>query len=194
MVDIKLTVSVAAALLVGAVVGGLVGHFAVPSSDPNVPKAVPADAQCILQGAVANSNVRGTISFRRSGGTITVTGTVTGLSPGKHGFHVHQAGSTANGCKAAKGHFNPLGKAHGAPSSAERHVGDLGNIVADANQLANINIKDSVIRFAGDGNILGRAIVIHAGEDDLGLGGQSDSKTTGHAGARLACCIIGAVN
>ena len=28
------------------------------------------------------------------------------------------------------------------------------------------------------------------GEDDLGLGGHSDSKTTGHAGGRLACCEI----
>ncbi|XP_043208573.1 superoxide dismutase [Cu-Zn]-like, partial [Amphibalanus amphitrite] len=85
------------------------------------------------------------------------------------------------------------GAPHGSPSSDDRHVGDLGNIEADANQVANVNIRDSRIRFAGDGNILGRSLVIHSGEDDLGLGGQSDSKTTGHAGARLACCIIGAV-
>ena len=49
-------------------------------------------------------------------------------------------------------------------------------------------------QFAGDANILGRAIVIHAGEDDLGLGAETDSKTTGHAGARLACCVIGVIN
>merc|ERR1711983_84796 len=40
-------------------------------------------------------------------------------------------------------------------------------------------------------SILGKAIVLHAGEDDLGRGGDEGSETTGNAGARLGCCIIG---
>jgi len=43
-------------------------------------------------------------------------------------------------------------------------------------------------------NIVGRSIVVHAGEDDLGLGGATDSLTTGNAGARVACCKITAFN
>ncbi|KAF0292514.1 Superoxide dismutase [Cu-Zn] [Amphibalanus amphitrite] len=163
----------------------------------NVPTNIPKKAQCVLQEASTGGNVRGTIMFERmddADDSIMVTGTVSGLSAGKHGFHVHQVGSTADGCKAAKGHFNPFERDHGAPTAENRHVGDLGNIDADATLTANVNIKDSMIKFAGDANILGRAIVIHAGEDDLGLGGEADSKTTGHAGARLACCVIGALN
>lgn len=182
------------ALVIGAVIGGLIGHFAVPMKDPNAPTEVPTEAQCVLQEATPGNNVAGTIRFKRMEDMIMVTGTVTGLSAGNHGFHVHAVGSTANGCRGAKGHFNPYGKEHGSPDKEERHVGDLGNIIADASQLANVNISDNIIKFAGDANILGRAIVIHAGTDDLGLGGQSDSKTTGHAGARLACCVIGALN
>ena len=39
--------------------------------------------------------------------------------------------------------------------------------------------------------ILGRSIIIHQDEDDLGLGGFDDSKTTGHSGSRIACSVIG---
>lgn len=195
MADIKVIVAVVAALLVGAVIGGLIGHFAVPSTDPNVPTMIPKSAQCVLQDASTSGTVSGTIMFERTDDdAIMVKGAVSGLTPGQHGFHVHQVGRTSNSCKDAKGHFNPFAMEHGAPTDSNRHVGDLGNIEADSTSMANFEIKDSIIKFAGDANILGRAIVIHAGQDDLGLGGEADSKTTGHAGSRLACCVIGVVN
>ena len=40
-------------------------------------------------------------------------------------------------------------------------------------------------------DIMGRSIIVHADEDDYGLGGQDDSLQTGHSGARIACAIIG---
>lgn len=71
-----------------------------------------------------------------------------------------------------------------------RHVGDLGNIRANAQGEASVNIKDSVISLSGVNSILGRAIVVHSGEDDLGRGNHTLSATTGNAGERWACGVI----
>lgn len=81
-------------------------------------------------------------------------------------------------------------KTHGGPTSENRHVGDLGNIEANDNGIAWINIIDNHISLSGNYNIIGRAVVVHADPDDFGLGGFSDSTTTGHAGARLGCGVI----
>ena len=83
------------------------------------------------------------------------------------------------------------GKEHGAPEDDNRHVGDLGNIVADKDGNAKVDITDKLIKLDGEHSIVGRAIVCHADPDDLGTGGHEDSKKTGHAGARVACGIIG---
>lgn len=62
-------------------------------------------------------------------GPTTVTGNLSGLKPGLHGFHVHALGDTANGCMSTGPHFNPTGKEHGAPEDATHHAGDLGNVI-----------------------------------------------------------------
>lgn len=85
-----------------------------------------------------------------------------------------------------------LQKKHGSPDDTDRHTGDLGNIVANDEGVATINIVDYQISLINSRrNILGRGVVIHADSDDLGKGGQTDSATTGHAGSRVACGIIG---
>ena len=75
-----------------------------------------------------------------------------------------------------------------------RHVGDLGNIVAvSGGKLggeANVSIQDSLVKLSGATSVIGRSIVVHLDADDLGKGGQADSLTTGHAGARVACGTI----
>lgn len=83
-------------------------------------------------------------------------------------------------------------KSHGAPSAEERHVGDLGNAVANQQGVAQIDFIDHLISLRGDANcIIGKAVVVHANEDDLGLTSHPDSKSTGNAGARVACGVIG---
>lgn len=99
-----------------------------------------------------------------------VTGKITGLSPGLHGFHIHALGDTTNGCISTGPHFNPLKKDHGASTDDERHAGDLGNIVAGPDGVALISIKDRQIPLSGVHSILGRAVVVHADPDDLGRG------------------------
>lgn len=137
------------------------------------------------------AGVKGTIMLTEENNAVTLSGEITGLQPGQHGFHVHEFGDNTNGCVSAGPHFNPNGHEHGAPSDSKRHVGDLGNVVADENGKATINITDSQVKLTGQESVIGRTIVVHADPDDLGKGGHELSKTTGNAGGRLACGVIG---
>ncbi|XP_062587334.1 superoxide dismutase [Cu-Zn]-like [Saccostrea cucullata] len=152
--------------------------------------SAPLKAVCVLKG---DSSVTGTVHFNQEapGSPVTVSGEISGLTPGQHGFHVHQFGDNTNGCTSAGAHFNPFSKDHAGPDDADRHVGDLGNVTAGEDGVAKINISDKVIDLAGPHSIIGRTMVIHADVDDLGRGGHELSKTTGNAGGRLACGVIG---
>ena len=79
---------------------------------------------------------------------------------------------------------------HGAPTDRIRHVGDLGNIRADASGSARFEMFDPLIALDGPNSILGRGFVIHSGQDDLGRGGDEGSLKTGNAGSRIACGIV----
>lgn len=126
-------------------------------------------------------------------GDVIIDISIRGLSKSSlHGFHVHTYGDMSEQCDSMCAHFNPYGKSHGGPDSTQRHVGDLGNIRSDSNGVAEYRMRDSHIKLRGTkSNIIGRGLIIHADEDDLGKGGFSDSLTTGHAGKRIACAVIG---
>ncbi|VDN53193.1 unnamed protein product [Dracunculus medinensis] len=152
---------------------------------------MPMHAVAILRG----TNVDGEIRFMQEneGCPTMIEGHISGLSQGQHGFHIHQYGDSRKGCDSAGPHFNPFGKTHGGPQDEVRHVGDLGNIVADANGVANIKMSDHLIQLHGVNSVIGRAMVVHAGIDDLGKGTGDkleESKKTGNAGARVACGVI----
>ncbi|KAJ8985767.1 hypothetical protein NQ317_014420 [Molorchus minor] len=150
---------------------------------------MPTKAVCVLNGEI----VKGTVFFSQDAANapVSVTGEISGLGKGLHGFHIHEFGDNTNGCISAGPHFNPHNKDHGSPSDAERHVGDLGNVEAGDSGAAKVCIKDSSISLEGEHSIVGRTVVVHADPDDLGKGGHELSKTTGNAGARLACGVIG---
>ena len=140
----------------------------------------------------SNSGVNGLTKFYQKAGNPTkIITRISGLKAGKHGFHVHEFGNLTEGCKTAGAHYNPFNKTHGGPNDEERHVGDMGNVEADGKNDTVYEIEDPIIQLSGEQSIIGRAIVVHADEDDLGRKGFEDSKTTGHAGARLACGVIG---
>ena len=109
-----------------------------------------------------------------------------------HGFHIHEYGDVSEECTSMCDHFNPYGKNHGGPNSAERHVGDLGNIKTDGNGCAKYKFTDKLIKLRGNKtNIIGRGLIIHADEDDCGQGTNEASLKTGNAGKRIACAVIG---
>jgi Cu-Zn family superoxide dismutase len=144
-----------------------------------------------------DKNVTGTLKIVQSvaNGPVTITGSINGLNKdANHGFHVHAKGDLTGGCKSAGPHFNPEKVKHGAPEDTVRHVGDLGNIKADENGVAQINITDTMISLTGPNSIIGRAFVVHSQEDDLGKGNSTLSSETGNAGDRWACGIVGIVS
>ena len=89
-----------------------------------------------------------------------MTGEVTGLTPGNHGFHIHEFGDYTAGCVSAGSHFNPYGKQHGGPTDENRHAGDLGNIVAGDDGVAKVDITDRLIPLTGENSIIGRSVVV----------------------------------
>lgn len=168
-------------LAADAVMAARVSKYEIAETRPTIP----------ITRAVAGLNptkgnhVQGLVNFKQVDGGVLITADVTGLTPGKHGFHIHEFGdcSSPDGSSAG-GHFNPSGKKHGGPDHAERHAGDLGNIVADEKGNAHYERVDTVIKLNGPDTIVGHSIIIHSNPDDF------KTQPTGNSGGRVACGLI----
>ncbi|XP_006866359.1 PREDICTED: extracellular superoxide dismutase [Cu-Zn] [Chrysochloris asiatica] len=99
-------------------------------------------------------------------------------------IHVHQFGDVSQGCEATGPHYNPLRVPH------PMHPGDFGNFVIRDGNLWKYR-AGLAASLTGPHSIVGRAVVVHAREDDLGRGGDQASLENGNAGRRLACCVVG---
>lgn len=146
----------------------------------------PVMAMCEL---TKEHGVEGLLLMAGAPGAPTViVGEIHGLKPGLHGLHIHEYGNLTDGCKSAGAHYNPDGVDHGDLN--EGHVGDLGNITADEDGTARIEIVAPRVELIGERSVIGRSFVVHADEDDLGKGGDEESLKTGNAGDRLGCGVI----
>ncbi len=148
---------------------------------------IPTKAQAVLNPTEGNE-VHGTVTFMATDKGVLVAVDVDGLTPGKHGFHIHEKGdcNSPDG-SAAGGHFNPHSMEHGSPEDATRHDGDMGNIIADVKGHAHLEYIDPKISLVGEHTVIGRSVIVHAGEDDF------KTQPTGNAGARVACGVIEAM-
>lgn len=165
-----------------------------PAPTSSAVPAAPEPDQIMSVGFVkailkplGDSGVTGVVSFSVTPSGVRVEAEVNGLTPGDHGFHIHEIGDcSAPDGKSAGGHFNPAGVPHAGPGAEAAHVGDLGNLKADKNGHARIAVMSSRATL-GDGSptdIMGRAVIVHADPDDL------TSQPTGAAGGRVACGVI----
>jgi Cu-Zn family superoxide dismutase len=149
--------------------------------------AAPVTRAVAVLHAAAGGKVEGVVTFTQAAGGVHVVARVTGLTPGNHGFHIHEFGDcSAADFTSAGGHFNPGGDPHAGPDVPARHRGDMGNIEANADGVAVLDITDAMLSFDGPNSLLGRGLIVHASADDL------KTQPTGNAGGRLACAVIGA--
>lgn len=163
-------------LVLSTMSAALLGACATPAGGPSA----SADLQ-----ARSGSAVSGKVRFSEAGGKLRVEAQVAGLTPGEHGFHIHEVGDcSAPDASSAKGHFNPAGKAHGHHASSERHGGDMPNLVANAAGEARFSGVVSGLTLSGPNGVVGRSVVIHADPDDY------KSQPAGNSGKRVACGVI----
>lgn len=151
--------------------------------------AGPQELLAVLR-PTKGSKVAGNITFTQEGKGVRVKGNVRNLTPnGKHAIHIHEFGDPrGTDGTAAGGHYNPEGHPHALPEKAERHAGDLGNLEANDEGVARINLVVDNISLVGPKNpIIGRGVIVHEKVDD---GGQP----TGNAGGRIAVGVIGIGN
>ena len=144
-------------------------------------------AEAVMTPTKGNAT-SGTVSFRQEGDSVVVTARLSGLTPGAHGFHIHEKGDcSAPDATSAGGHCNPHGKAHGHPDHADHHAGDMPQLMADAAGNASLTATLPGLSIgSGAANIVGRGVIVHAAPDDF------KTQPTGNSGARVACGVIAA--
>lgn len=147
-----------------------------------VDAAIKAEAKIL---PTEGNQVTGVVHFESTDKGVRIVADLENLTPGAHGFHIHEKGDcSSHDGSSAGGHFNPTGKKHGGPDSLERHVGDLGNIEADSSGKAHYERVDSLIQLSGDVSVIGRSIVVHQDPDDL------KTDPSGNSGKRIGCGLI----
>jgi superoxide dismutase, Cu-Zn family len=131
----------------------------------------------------------GVATFAEVGGTGQLAVSVSGLTPGRHGMHIHQTGACIPpGFESAGGHFNPGSKQHGLENPEGPHAGDLPNLVVEPDGSADTTFTVSeTLLTEGPGSMIGpeqHAFVIHADPDD------QKTDPSGNSGSRVVCGVI----
>jgi superoxide dismutase, Cu-Zn family len=146
---------------------------------------VGATATAQLQPADASSGVTGMVTFTQELGGVRVVADVSGLTPGNHGFHIHQNGECTPPFTSAGDHLNPYSAEHSCPPEQVRHLGDLGSIEIGADGKGHYDqLVDKISLVDPHHQVAGKAVLVHAGADDC------KTQPTGGSGDRIACGVI----
>jgi Cu-Zn family superoxide dismutase len=176
-IDWVLAVTIAASVcLVGGCSGGGAEHEAKPA------------AVAEMHGTQGH-DLSGKVTFTKLPGGILVQAELTGLTPGKHGFHVHEKGDcSAPDLSSAGDHFNTTGSKHGAREHMSAHTGDMGNIEVDETGKGHAEYVDTKLKLEGESSVIGKAVIVHEKTDD------QVSQPSGNSGNRIACGVIQATH
>jgi Cu-Zn family superoxide dismutase len=133
---------------------------------------------------IGGSGVSGRATFYQQGDILLVTIDLMGLAPGPHGVAVDEHGSCGDNGVDAGGQFNPSGREEGPGMGAHGLAGDLGDIVADGNGMAHLQVEDRALSLDGRDSVVGLTLVIYADQDDL------LTQSSGASVARIGCGMI----
>jgi Cu-Zn family superoxide dismutase len=137
---------------------------------------------------LADQTVRGIAEFQQAppvgSGPLTIHVMLMGLDAGPHGIHVHMG----TDCMAPGMHLDPQNAPHGPANAASgmRHLGDLGNVTADASGMVDETLRDSLL--GSDMSFIGKVIIVHEGQDDL------TTQPDGSSGEPVGCGVIEAAS
>ncbi len=160
--------------------------YALSGCARSADQAAPVTKALAVLSPIQGSKVQGLVSFSKERDGVKVEASIQGLTPGLHGFHIHEYGDCSSpDANSAGGHFNPGDMPHGGPTAEKHHAGDLGNLQADASGNARLTLVVSKLSLEGPVSIVGRGVVVHAQADDF------STQPTGASGARVACGVIG---
>ncbi len=133
----------------------------------------------------------GTINARSTTHGVLLTPSLRGLTPGLHGFHVHENPNCDAGQKdgekiaalAAGGHYDPKSTGvHGGPYE-DGHLGDLPALIVNADGTATHPVLAPRLNLD---DLKNRSLMIHVGGDNY----SDKPKPLGGGGARMACGIV----
>ncbi len=139
--------------------------------------------------AADGQKIEGEVEFFASDKGVRIVAELEDAPPGKHGLHVHEKGDCSDiEGKSMGSHFAPEGHQHALPGeAAERHLGDLGNVEINdkGDGRLEITLEKANLKANDPMSLLGKAVVVHSGED-LGKSKQP----SGSSGAPIACGVI----
>ncbi len=156
---------------------------AAPGSAAAPPPALPRLVARAEIRPLADHTVRGVVEFQHAAagsGPMTIHVMLMGLAAGPHGMHVH----VGTDCAMPAEHLNPQSAPHGPANAASglRHLGDLGNITADASGMVEETLRDSLL--GGDSSLVGKVLIVHEDQDDL------STQPAGDSGDPIGCGVI----
>lgn len=129
----------------------------------------------------------------KAAGTIHITETqygllfipdLHGLTPGTHGFHIHQNPSCNDNGMAAGGHFDPKNTNKHLGPYNNGHLGDLPALYVNADGTSTLPVLAPRLKRLSD--IKNRSLMIHEGGDNY----SDEPAKLGGGGSRMICGII----
>lgn len=162
-----------------------------PAAEAAEPASTPQTQATAVNSASAtildrDSNALGTLALRQTDAGVEITGELTGLPPGEHGFHIHETGAcgAAEGFESAGGHYEPEDHQHGFENEAGPHGGDLENLAVADDGSVSVSLANDRVELVALAEDDGSALVIHAEPDDY------VTDPSGNSGDRIACGVV----